>query len=101
MVSSVNLFGRLPEMDLKLSNGLSVLSVTSLEGDPDWTLYRRSEGSRTLSTFAPVSYAWMRLWLISGLEIERLTFYNVRLGVIRLCRSKRVPLTHELRDGRF
>lgn len=43
-VSSVNLFGRLPEMDLRLSNGLSVLSVTSLEGDPDWTLFQRSEG---------------------------------------------------------
>jgi hypothetical protein len=44
MAVSASLFGRLPEINLRLSNGLSVLSMTTQESDPDWTLFRRSDG---------------------------------------------------------
>jgi hypothetical protein len=41
-VASVKLFGRLPEIDLGLSNGLHVLSMMTSEGNPEWSLCRRT-----------------------------------------------------------
>jgi hypothetical protein len=47
---SVRLFGRLPEIDLGLSNGLHLLSMTTSEGNPEWSLCRQtSAGSVWLS----------------------------------------------------
>ena len=37
-VVSVDLIGRLPEIDMGLSNGLHVVSMMTSEGDPAWTL---------------------------------------------------------------
>lgn len=42
-VESVSLYGRLPEIDLNLSNGLHLLSMMTSEGDPDWVLLRRNQ----------------------------------------------------------
>jgi hypothetical protein len=47
-VDSVSLYGRLPEIDLKLSNGLHLLSMVTVEGDPDWARVKRSEGNSTM-----------------------------------------------------
>jgi hypothetical protein len=48
-VVSVNLFGRLPEIDLCLSNGLHLVSMTA-DGEPEWSISdRRSDPSRYLS----------------------------------------------------
>jgi hypothetical protein len=41
-VASAQLFGRLPEVDVGLSNGLHVLSMMTSEGDPEWGLCKRS-----------------------------------------------------------
>jgi hypothetical protein len=38
-VISVTLFGRLPEIDLHLSNGLHVLSMMTADGDPEWSIF--------------------------------------------------------------
>lgn len=46
-VASVSLYGRLPEIDLALSNGLHLLSMVTVEGDPDWALLKRDEGGST------------------------------------------------------
>jgi hypothetical protein len=46
-VDSVSLYGRLPEIELQLSNGLHLLSMTTVEGDPDWALAKRFEGGST------------------------------------------------------
>lgn len=46
-VASVKLYGRLPEIDLGLSNGLHVLSMMTAEGDPAWKLSKQAEGSST------------------------------------------------------
>jgi hypothetical protein len=46
-VMTASLFGRLPEINIVLSNGLSVLSMTTQESDPDWTLFNRREGDST------------------------------------------------------
>jgi hypothetical protein len=35
---SASLFGHLPEVALKLANGLSVVSMMTEEGDPAWVL---------------------------------------------------------------
>jgi len=43
MVATVSLFGRLPEIDLKLGNGLHLLSMNTVEGDPDWFLSKRQD----------------------------------------------------------
>jgi hypothetical protein len=40
-VESVALTGRLPEIDIALSNGLHVVSFMTAEGDPEWGLIRR------------------------------------------------------------
>lgn len=52
-VSSISLFGRLPEVDLELSNGMHLLSLMTAEGDPEWSIGdHRAERSRYLSTKA-------------------------------------------------
>jgi hypothetical protein len=49
-VVSVNLFGRLPETDLHLSNGLHLLSMMTADGEPEWSISdHRSDPSRYLS----------------------------------------------------
>lgn len=49
-VLHVRTFGRLPEIDVGLSNGMSVLSFMTAEGSPDWTLFdRRKTQARWLS----------------------------------------------------
>jgi hypothetical protein len=49
-VSHVELFGRLPEIDIGLSNGFHVLSFMTAEGLPAWTLFdRRHPRERWLS----------------------------------------------------
>jgi hypothetical protein len=49
-VDSVSLFGRLPEIDLCLSNGLHLLSMMTADGEPEWSISdRRSDPSRYLS----------------------------------------------------
>ena len=40
-VSQVDLFGKLPEIHIGLSNGLQVLSFMTAEGFPAWTLFDR------------------------------------------------------------
>lgn len=44
-VVSISLTGRLPEVDLALSNGLHVVSCMTAEGDPKWVLMKRCEGA--------------------------------------------------------
>jgi hypothetical protein len=46
-VASVTLYGRLPEIDLGLSNGLHLLSMMTAEGDPAWKLTKQEEGTST------------------------------------------------------
>ena len=40
-VISVTLSGRLPEIDVGLSNGLHIVSMMTAEGDPAWALIKR------------------------------------------------------------
>lgn len=40
-VAEARLFGRLPEIELVLSNGVRVLSFMTSSGDPRWTLFDR------------------------------------------------------------
>ena len=40
-VLEIKRFGRLPEIDLSLSNGLHVVSMMTAEGDPQWALLDR------------------------------------------------------------
>jgi hypothetical protein len=47
-VVSASLTGRLPEVDIALSNGLHVLSMMTAEGDPAWALINRC-GSQVVS----------------------------------------------------
>jgi hypothetical protein len=42
-VSSISLFGRLPEIDMRLSNGLHIVSMMTAEGDPQWVLSERGK----------------------------------------------------------
>jgi hypothetical protein len=44
-VKSAALFGRLPEIDLGLSNGLHLISMMTAEGDPAWKLTRWGDGT--------------------------------------------------------
>ena len=46
-VAEAILFGRLPEIELCLSNGVRVLSFMTAEGNPMWTLFDR-DGDRWL-----------------------------------------------------
>ena len=41
-VASVQLFGRLPEIELTLSNRLHLLSMMTSEGNPEWSLRRQT-----------------------------------------------------------
>jgi hypothetical protein len=41
-VVSLNLTGRLPEIDVGLSNGLHFVSMMTTEGDPEWGLINRT-----------------------------------------------------------
>lgn len=43
-VTRVNLFGRIPEIELELSNGFRILSFMTAEGLPDWTLFDKANG---------------------------------------------------------
>lgn len=40
-IADAALFGRLPEIELSLSNDIRVLSFMTAEGNPDWTLFDR------------------------------------------------------------
>jgi hypothetical protein len=44
-VTSVSVFGRLPEISVSFSNGLHLLSMMTAEGDPEWSLTKREEPS--------------------------------------------------------
>jgi hypothetical protein len=49
-VISVDVFGRLPEIDIHLSNGLHLLSMMTADGEPQWSIAdRRDNPSRYLS----------------------------------------------------
>jgi len=49
-ITSLQLFDRIPEIDIGLSNGLHLLSMMTGEGDPQWGLGRRvPHGSTWLS----------------------------------------------------
>ena len=49
-VSDVQLFGRIPEMHIELSNGLHLLSFMTAGGDPEWSLRKpTADGSVWLS----------------------------------------------------
>jgi hypothetical protein len=47
-VVAVSLIGRLPEIDVALSNGLHLASYMTAEGDPEWALLSR-RGSELIS----------------------------------------------------
>jgi hypothetical protein len=47
-VLDVAVFGRLPELDIHLSNDLHVLSFMTAEGDPPWALFDRRADKATL-----------------------------------------------------
>jgi hypothetical protein len=50
-VTEVQLFGRLPEIAVSLSNDLHVLSFATAEGQPEWTLFdRRGRSSRAFGS---------------------------------------------------
>lgn len=53
-VASIALYGRLPEIDLCLSNGLHLLSMMTAEGDPAWSLTRRDDGPLSIDVRAGV-----------------------------------------------
>lgn len=46
-VASVELYARLPEIDLGFSSGLHLLSMMTAEGDPAWKLSKQVEGAST------------------------------------------------------
>ncbi len=43
LVTTVTLFGRLPEIDLGFANGLHLVSMMTAEGDPAWALTKRAD----------------------------------------------------------
>jgi hypothetical protein len=47
-VTALSVVGRIPEIDIALSNGLHVISCMTAEGDPEWGLIKR-QGGQTLS----------------------------------------------------
>jgi hypothetical protein len=48
-VTNVNLFGRLPELDVEISNGVHLLSFMTSEGNPSWTIFdRRADTAKWL-----------------------------------------------------
>ncbi|MBI3677894.1 MAG: hypothetical protein HY243_14895 [Proteobacteria bacterium] len=44
-VAGASLFGRLREIEVELSNGLHVVSFSTVEGGPQWTLFNRDQAS--------------------------------------------------------
>jgi hypothetical protein len=44
-VASITLTGRLPEIDLGLTNGLHLVSAMTAAGDPSWTLSKRVDSA--------------------------------------------------------
>jgi hypothetical protein len=44
-VKALSIIGRLPEIDLALSDGRHLLSFMTAEGDPEWSLIDRRSGS--------------------------------------------------------
>jgi hypothetical protein len=50
--ASISLTGRLPEIDLKLSNGLHVVSFMPAEGDPQWGLINHSKSANSIGVSA-------------------------------------------------
>jgi hypothetical protein len=60
-VSSLHLLGRLPEIAVGFSNGLHLLSMMTAEGDPQWSL-----GKKTLEENIWLSVRAGRLQLQSG-----------------------------------
>ena len=48
-VTGVSLFGRLPEIDVELSNRMHVVSFSTTEGQPQWALFLRETGSSMFS----------------------------------------------------
>jgi hypothetical protein len=58
-VESASLFGHLPEIAIKLANGLSVVSIMTAEGDPAWALLNRRK-----TTEASLSVRSGRLHLV-------------------------------------
>lgn len=49
IVANVEVFGKLPELAIELSNGHRIVSFMTAEGDPQWTLFdRRSPTTRWL-----------------------------------------------------
>lgn len=46
-VIGLELFGRLPEIAISLSNGLSVVSFNTSEGQPRWALFDNRTGEST------------------------------------------------------
>lgn len=47
-VTEVSVFGRLPEIDIGLSNRLHVVSFSTTEGQPQWALFCREIGTTLL-----------------------------------------------------
>jgi hypothetical protein len=47
-VSKVELFGRLPEVDVMFSNGLHLLSLMTADGDPEWGFINRGSGHKSV-----------------------------------------------------
>lgn len=43
-VASASLFGRLPEIELRFSNGMYLCSMMTAEGDPSWSISNRRAG---------------------------------------------------------
>ncbi len=57
-VASIQLVGRLPELDLGLTNGLHLLSIMTAEGDPAWALIkRRHDASQSVGVRAGKLYS--------------------------------------------
>lgn len=55
--ASIQLVGRLPEIDLGLTNGLHLLSSMTAEGDPAWALIkRRDDASQSVGVRAGKLY---------------------------------------------
>lgn len=44
-MTTLSLVGRLPELDVGLSNGLHVVSMMTAEGNPEWALIKRIDSA--------------------------------------------------------
>ena len=50
-VMDVTLFGRLSEIEIKMVNGLRILSFMTAGGDPAWTIFRKSHDAMGWMSF--------------------------------------------------